>query len=352
MGFNRLEYQRLEKDPVVSPVVSPLGLSFILLLLNMTRYLINRILTSIPTLIAISIVVFLILALAPGNPMGEFANNPSITPEVRENIRRSLGLDQPIPIRYLKWIWAFLQGDLGYSFTSRSPVLDLILQRLPTTLWIMGVAYILAVLIAFPFGIISALKRYSVLDQIITTVSFIGFSLPTFFTGLLFIIIFSVQLKWLPFIYNSTLKVTNLQTFWQQIQQSIMPISVLGFYQAAILMRFIRSSFLEQLNQNYVRTAYAKGLPKLNVINGHILRNALIPVVTLIALQIPGLFAGSLVTEQVFRIPGIGALLIDSIFRSDTPVIMGITMVYAILVVIFNLFADILYGFLDPRVQY
>lgn len=352
MGFNRLEYQRLEKDPVVSPVVSPLGLSFILLLLNMTRYLINRILTSIPTLIAISMVVFLILALAPGNPMGEFANNPSITPEVRENIKRSLGLDQPIPIRYLKWIWAFLQGDLGYSFTSRSPVLDLILQRLPTTLWIMGLAYGLAVLIAFPFGIISALKRYSVLDQIITTVSFIGFSLPTFFTGLLFIIIFSVQLKWLPFIYNSTLKVTNLQTFWQQIQQSILPICVLGFYQAAILMRFIRSSFLEQLNQNYVRTAYAKGLPKLNVINGHILRNALIPVVTLIALQIPGLFAGSLVTEQVFRIPGIGALLIDSIFRSDTPVIMGITMVYAILVVIFNLFADILYGLLDPRVQY
>ncbi len=348
MGFNRLEYQRLEKDPVVSP----LGLSFILLLFNMTRYLINRILTSIPTLIAISMVVFLILALAPGNPMGEFANNPAITPEVRENIRRSLGLDQPIPIRYLKWILAFLQGDLGYSFTSRSPVLDLILQRLPTTLWIMGAAYILAVLIAFPFGIISALKRYSVLDQIITTVSFIGFSLPTFFTGLLFIIIFSVQLKWFPFIYNSTLKVTNLQTFWQQIQQSIMPICVLGFYQAAILMRFIRSSFLEQLNQNYVRTAYAKGLPKLNVINGHILRNALIPVVTLIALQIPGLFAGSLVTEQVFRIPGIGALLIDSIFRSDTPVIMGITMVYAILVVIFNLFADILYGLLDPRVQY
>ncbi|CAD5976183.1 Oligopeptide transport system permease protein AppB [Planktothrix tepida] len=318
----------------------------------MTRYLINRILTSIPTLIAISLVVFLILALAPGNPMGEFATNPSITPEVRENIRRSLGLDQPIPIRYLKWVWAFLQGDLGYSFTSRSPVLGLILQRLPTTLWIMGLAYLLAVILGFPLGIISALKRYSILDQIVTTVSFIGFSLPTFFTGLLFIIIFSVQLKWFPFIYNSTLQVTNLQTFWQQIQQSIMPVCVLGFYQAAILMRFIRSSFLEQLNQNYVRTAYSKGLPKLNVINGHILRNALIPVVTLMALEIPGLFAGSLVTEQVFRIPGIGALLIDSIFRSDTPVIMGITMVYAILVVLFNLFADLLYGFLDPRVQY
>ncbi|MFM6207700.1 MAG: ABC transporter permease, partial [Planktothrix sp.] len=313
---------------------------------------INRILTAIPTLIAISIVVFLILALAPGNPMGEFATNPSITPEVRENIRKSLGLDQPIPIRYLKWVWAFFQGDLGYSFTSRSPVLELILQRLPTTLWIMGSAYILAVLIAFPLGIISALKRYSILDQIVTTVSFIGFSLPTFFTGLLFIIIFSVQLKWFPFIYNSTLQVTNLQTFWQQIQQSIMPVCVLGFYQAAILMRFIRASFLEQLNQNYVRTAYSKGLPKFYVINRHILRNALIPVVTLIALQIPNLFAGSLVTEQVFRIPGIGALLIDSIFRSDTPVIMAITMVYGILVVIFNALADLLYGLLDPRVQY
>lgn len=318
----------------------------------MNQSLINRILTAIPTLIAISIVVFLILALAPGNPMGEFATNPSITPEVRENIRKSLGLDQPIPIRYLKWVWAFFQGDLGYSFTSRSPVLELILQRLPTTLWIMGSAYILAVLIAFPLGIISALKRYSILDQIVTTVSFIGFSLPTFFTGLLFIIIFSVQLKWFPFIYNSTLQVTNLQTFWQQIQQSIMPVCVLGFYQAAILMRFIRASFLEQLNQNYVRTAYSKGLPKFYVINRHILRNALIPVVTLIALQIPNLFAGSLVTEQVFRIPGIGALLIDSIFRSDTPVIMAITMVYGILVVIFNALADLLYGLLDPRVQY
>lgn len=318
----------------------------------MNRSLINRILTAISTLIAISIVVFLILALAPGNPMGEFATNPSITPEVRENIRKSLGLDQPIPIRYLKWVWAFIQGDLGYSFTSRSPVLELILQRLPTTLWIMGSAYILAVLIAIPLGIISALKRYSILDQIVTTVSFIGFSLPTFFTGLLFIIIFSVQLKWFPFIYNSTLQVTNLQTFWQQIQQSIMPVCVLGFYQAAILMRFIRASFLEQLNQNYVRTAYSKGLPKFYVINRHILRNALIPVVTLIALQIPNLFAGSLVTEQVFRIPGIGALLIDSIFRSDTPVIMAITMVYGILVVIFNALADLLYGLLDPRVQY
>ncbi len=318
----------------------------------MTRYLINRLLTAIPTLIAISIVVFAILALAPGDPMGEFATNPSITAEVRENIRRSLGLDQPIPIRYLKWALAFIQGDMGYSFTSRSPVSQLILQRLPTTLWVAGSAYILALLIAFPIGIFSAIKRYSIWDNLFTTLAFLGFSLPPFFTGLLFIIIFSVQLNWFPFIYNSTLQVNNWQTFVAQIQQSIMPICVLGLFQTAVLMRFIRSAMLEQLNQDYVRTAYSKGLPNFRVIQGHILRNALIPVVTLIALDIPSLFTGALITEQVFRIPGIGALLVESIYRSDTPVVMAITFIYAILVVIFNLVADLLYGILDPRVQY
>lgn len=318
----------------------------------MNRYIFNRILTAIPTLIAISIVVFLILALAPGDPMGEFATNPSITAEVRENIRRSLGLDQPIPVRYLKWFWAFLQGDMGYSFTSRSPVSQLIAQRLPVTLWIAGTAYIIALLIAFPIGVLSALKRYSILDQVATTFTFLGFSLPPFFTGLLFIIVFSVKLNWFPFIYNSTLQVTNLATLIEQIKQSIMPISVLVLFQTAVLMRFIRASMLEQLNQEYVRTAYAKGLSQFTVITEHILRNALIPVVTLIALDIPSLFTGALITEQIFRIPGIGALLVESIYRSDTPVVMAITFTYAILVVIFNLVADLLYGILDPRVQY
>lgn len=318
----------------------------------MTRYIINRLLTAIPTLIAISVVLFIVLALAPGDPMGEFASNPSITAEVRENIRRSLGLDQPILIRYFKWAWSFLQGDMGYSFTSLVPVSELISQRLPTTIWIAGSAYILAVIIAFPLGIISAIKRYSLFDQVATTFAFLGFSLPPFFTGLLFIIIFSVNLNWFPFIYNSNLQVTNLSTLWQQIQQSIMPISVLALFQSAVLMRFIRSAILEELNRDYVRTAHAKGLPDFQVINFHILRNALIPVITLMALNIPEIFTGALVTEQVFRVPGIGALLVNSIYRSDTPVVMGITFVYAVLVVFFNLIADILYGFLDPRVQY
>lgn len=318
----------------------------------MNQYLAKRLLFSIPTLIAISIVIFTILALAPGDPLGEFASNPAITPEVRENIRKALGLDRPVHIRYIKWFWSFIQGDMGYSFTSRSPVFELLLQRLPTTLSIVGTAYIVSILIALPLGIISAVKRYSTTDQIITTFAFLGFSLPTFFTGLLLIIIFSVKLNWLPFIYNSTLRVTDWSSFVEQIKQSIMPVSVLALYQSAVLMRFIRSAILDELNQDYVRTALAKGLNNFTVIKIHILRNAMIPVVTLIALDIPSIFTGALITEQVFRVPGIGALLIESIYRSDTPVVMAITFIYGILIVIFNLVADLLYGVLDPRVRY
>ena len=318
----------------------------------MNQYLFKRLLVSIPTLIAISIVIFTILALAPGDPLGEFASNPAITAEVRENIRKSFGLDQPVHIRYIKWFWSFIQGDMGYSFTSRSPVFQLLLQRLPTTLWIVGSAYIFSICIALPLGILSAVKRYSKLDQIITTFTFLGFSLPTFFTGLLFIIVFSVQLNWLPFIYNSTLEVTDWSSFLEQLKQSIMPVCVLALYQSAVIMRFVRSAVLDELNHEYVRTALAKGLTNFDVIKNHVLRNAMIPVVTLIALDIPAIFTGALVTEQVFRVPGIGALLIESIYRSDTPVVMAITFIYGILIVIFNLVADLLYGVLDPRVRY
>ena len=317
----------------------------------MPAYLFRRILSAIPTLLIISLIIFLILALAPGDPMSEFANNPSISEEVRENIRRTLGLDQPIPVRYVKWLWAFIQGDLGYSFTSRSPVIELMLQRLPVTLAVVGTAYLISVLLALPLGVVSALKRYSLWDQGLTTLAFIGISLPPFFTGLMLIIIFSVQLDWLPFIYDSTLTVTNWSSFVEQVQQSIMPIAVLVAFQTAVLMRYMRSSVVEELPQNYVRTAYAKGLTTTAVIGRHVLRNALIPVITLVALDIPTVFTGALITEQVFRVPGIGALLIDSILRNDTPVVMAITFIYAILVVMFNLIADLLYAFFDPRVQ-
>ncbi|MBE9078243.1 ABC transporter permease [Romeria aff. gracilis LEGE 07310] len=318
----------------------------------MLRYALKQALIAIPTLIAISIILYTILALAPGDPLGELASSPSLTPDVRENVRRALGLDQPAYIRYFKWAGSFVTGNMGYSFVSPVPVSSLILQRLPTTLWVVGLAYLLAIAIAFPLGILSALKRYSLLDQVVTTLTFVGFSIPTFFTGLLFIILFSVWLGWLPFIYDSTLQIRNFSSLLAQVKQSIMPIAVLGLFQAAVLMRYIRTAVIEELGADYVRTAYAKGLTGWAVVNRHVLRNALIPVVTLIALDIPTIFTGALVTEQVFRVPGLGSLLIDSIGRSDTPVIMSITFIYAILVVLFNLVADLLYGLLDPRIRY
>ncbi|MBD2260146.1 ABC transporter permease [Pseudanabaena sp. FACHB-2040] len=318
----------------------------------MLTYLVKRLITAIPTLIAISMVIFAILALAPGNPLGDLAANPSITAEVRENIRRSLGLDQPLPVRYVKWSLAFLTGNMGYSLTSRAPVSELIWQRLPVTLGILGAAYGVSLALAFPLGVFSALRRHSWLDRLISTLAFAGFSLPTFFTGLLFILLFSVRLGWFPFIYSSTLSLSDWSDVGAIVRQSILPIGVLVLFQTAVLLRFIRAAVIEELPQGYVQTARAKGLPQLRVIGVHILRNALMPVVTLVALDIPTLFTGSLVTEQVFRVPGIGSLLIDSIYRGDTPVVMAIAFIYAILVVLFNLLADILYGVIDPRVRY
>lgn len=318
----------------------------------MPGYILKRLLLALPTLLAISAVIFFILALAPSNPLGDLATNPAITPEVRENIRRSLGLDQPIYIRYVKWTLALLSGNLGYSFTSRLPVSELIAQRLPTTLGIIGVAYALSVALAIPLGMIAALKRNTWVDRTVTTLAFMGFSTPTFFSGLLLILLFSVRLGWLPFIYDSTLVVRDLSSLGQLLKQSIMPITVLVLFQTAVLLRFVRAAMLEEIPQNYVKTARAKGLNRWQIVTTHMLRNALIPVITLVALDIPTIFTGSLVTEQVFRVPGIGALLVDSIYRGDTPVVMAIAFIYAVLVVVFNLVADILYGWIDPRVRY
>jgi peptide/nickel transport system permease protein len=318
----------------------------------MSRYLVRRVLLAIPTLLLISFVLFAVLSLAPGDPLSQFAANPAVPPEVRDNIRRSLGLDQPWPVRYVKWLIAVSHGDWGFSFGSRIPVWDLIKLRIPSTLAVVGVAYLVALVIAIPIGILSAVKQYSIFDHVATTFAFMGFSVPTFFTGLLLIILLSVKLQWLPFIYDSTLQVKDLASLGAQIKQSIMPIVVLGLFQTAILVRYTRASMLENLPQDYVRTARAKGLAGINVINRHVVRNSLIPVVTLIALSAPTVFSGALVTEQIFRVPGIGSLLITSIQNNDIPVIMAITFTFSILVVMFNLIADIAYGVLDPRIRY
>ncbi|UPK35033.1 ABC transporter permease [Bradyrhizobium sp. 186] len=317
----------------------------------MSQYVLRRLLIAIPSLLGISLVLFVVLALAPGDPFSELATNPNVPPEVAAALRARFGLDDPIYLRYLHWLSAMAHGDWGFSFVSRMNVDQLILQRLPATLYVIGSAQLLALLIAIPVGVYAATKPYSLFDQIANTLAFVGFSLPTFFTGILFILIFSVTLDWLPFVYTTDIKGTGIRWVLEMIRQAIMPVAVLGLFQAASMTRFVRSAMLDVIRLDYVTTARAKGLGQAKVIVKHVMRNAMIPVVTLIALQMPAVFGGAIVTEQIFRIPGIGSLLISSILSNDTPVVMAVTFVFACLVVLFNLIADVLYGWLDPRIS-
>jgi len=307
---------------------------------------------AVPSLLGISIILFTVLALAPGDPFEELATNPNIPPEVRMALRAQFGMDDPVWQRYFHWLVSMFKGDWGFSFVSRIDVDTLILQRLPVTIAVIGASQILALLVALPVGVLAAVKPYSWFDRIASTVAFIGFSLPTFFTGVLFILLFSIQLGWLPFVYRADISETGLQWWWIHIKQSIMPVAVLGLFQAASVMRYVRSAVLDVIRLDYVTTARSKGLAERVVINKHVVRNAMIPVVTLVALQLPAVFGGAIVTEQIFRIPGIGSLLIDAILRNDTPVIMAVTFVLSALVILFNLLADIIYGWLDPRISY
>jgi peptide/nickel transport system permease protein len=318
----------------------------------MSRYLLRRLAIAIPSLLGISAVLFAILALAPGDPFSELATNPDVPPAVAAALRAKFGLDDPIWLRYLHWLAAMLHGDWGFSFASRVDVDRLILERLPTTLLVIGSSQILALLIALPVGVLSALRPYSLFDQIASTFAFIGFSLPTFFTGLLFILLFSIHLGWLPFVYRTDLGVTGWQWYWQEFRQALMPVAVLGLFQGASWTRYVRSAVLDVARLDHVTTARAKGLPERAVVLKHVVRNALTPVVTLVALQIPAVFGGAIVTEQIFRVPGIGSLLISAILANDTPVVMAVTFVFACLVILFNLIADLLYGWLDPRIAY
>jgi peptide/nickel transport system permease protein len=313
----------------------------------MGAYLIRRGLISVVTLIAISMVVFSILYLAPGDPLSGFANNPSVPQELRQRLRKQMGIDDPLPKQYTKWAKQYIKGNWGVSYTSRSSVRSYVFGRLGVTLGIVGSAFLLGLLIAIPIGVLSAIKQYSLFDQFATTFAFLGFSLPTFFTGILFIVIFSVKLHWLPFIYDST-----TSGVWPVIKQSIMPVSVLGLAGAASLTRFVRASMLEVIGQDYVRTARAKGLREQSVVILHAMRNALIPVVTIVALQIPEIFGGAIITEQIFRVPGIGSLLISAVGEKDTPVVMAVAFGISILVVVFNIVADVLYAVLDPRIKF
>ena len=318
----------------------------------MLHYLVRRLLLAVPSLLGISIVLFGVLALAPGDPFSDLASDPSIPPSVAAALRAKFGLDDPIYLRYLYWLGAMLDGDWGFSFASRVDVSTLILQRLPTTLAVIGASQILALSIALPVGVYAGVRPYSIFDKIASSLALIGFSLPTFFTGLVFILLFSVTLHWLPFVYRTDIGGSGLPLYWAYIRQAIMPVVVLGLFQGAAWTRFVRASVLDVARLDHVTTARAKGLSERAVIGKHIVRNALIPVVTLVALSMPIVFGGAIVTEQIFRVPGIGSLLISAILANDTPVIMAVTFVFSCLVILFNLIADLLYGWLDPRISY
>ncbi len=341
----------------------------------MLNFTLRRLMFTIPTLLLISFIIFLILDLAPNDPTG---NLPlTIPPEVREKIRASLGLDAPMYIRYLLWCQQFFineplnlfnewfgwcigdcEGRLRVtSWATRSPVVDLIAERMPQTLWVVGMSYVVGILIAVPIGVISAYKQYSWFDQLGTFIAMIGFSVPTFFTGVLLIVIFSVWMPndsvfWLPSIYDTTLDVVDWDSFVQQMRQMAMPVMVLALFNAAQISRFMRASMLDNLSQDYVRTARAKGLKEKTVLLVHVLRNSMIHVVTVIALGIPQVFGGAIITEQIFKVNGLGQLLIIGIQGADIPLVQTLTFLFAVLIVLFNLVADVLYGLLDPRIRY
>ena len=336
----------------------------------MGAYAIRRLLFVILTLLVISFIIFGILDLAPGDPTGQLPL--TIPPEVREQIREAMGFNEPFHIRYLLWLqqfvineplnlieqwWGAPIGDSENrlritSYSTRSPVVDLIIERLPQTLWVVGMAYVVAIFIAVPIGVYSAYKQYSWFDQIGTLVTMIGFSVPPFFSGVLVIVIFSVSLQWFPSVYDTTHVVNDWDSFVVQLKQMIMPVMVLALQITSQLSRFMRASMLDNLNQDYVRTARAKGLSENIVLLVHVFRNSMIPVITIIALGIPQIFGGAIITEQIFRVNGLGALLINGVQSADYPLVQTLTFLFAILIVIFNLIADLLYGMLDPRIRY
>ncbi len=334
----------------------------------MLTYTLRRLLLAIPTLLLISLVIFFLVDFAPGSPASEIPL--TVPPETRMKIIAAMGADQPVHVRYVLWLkqffwveplnlWdytfgtAFAEGQQRIiSYQTRGPVFDLILQRLPQTLTVIGTAYLIGVLIALPIGIYSAYRQYSWFDQFGTLFAMIGFSVPTFFTGVVLIVVFSVKLGWFPSIYDTTLQVVDWESFLKQARQMVLPVTVLALFNAAEISRYTRGSMLENLSQDYVRTARAKGMTERTVVLKHVLRNSLIPVVTVIALGIPGIFGGAIITEQVFKVNGIGAALIGAIHANDLPMVQTLTFIFAILIVLFNLIADILYGILDPRIRY
>lgn len=315
----------------------------------MQRYLLRRFLITLPVLLGITVLSYLILSLTPGDPV-QMLINPGMSQADVEIKRRALGLDQPVYVRYARWLNELVRGNLGYSFSSGAPVSQRIAERVgPTltlTLTALGVSYLLAI----PVGVLAATRRYTWIDYLATLFAFLGISLPTFFLGLAGIYVFGLKLRWLP--TGGTMTLGGEGGMQDTLLHLILPATVLAVAGAGQVTRYVRSSMLEVLGQEYVRTARAKGLAELVVVRRHALRNALIPVLTLAGLQIPVLLAGAVITEQIFEWPGMGRLTIEAINQRDYPVLMGITLISAGLVAAGNLLADVAYSLVDPRIRY
>lgn len=318
----------------------------------MWTYIARRLIQATFTLFIITILCFILTRYGTADPLAQYATNPRMSAEDKEALRERLGLNDPVPVQYVRWLGLALQGDLGYSFFSKQPVLKMIEERLPMTLKLTITAEILVIIVSLTMGILSALKQYSFLDNLITSVSFVGFSMPIFFIALGLMLIFAVQFKaWgLPYLPTGA-DIWDPKDPVELITHLILPVSALVIILSAGYARYVRSSMLEVLGLDYVRTARAKGLANRAVIFKHALRNAALPFVTLIGLDIPGLLAGALVTESVYSWPGMGRLFWEYAQRGDFPVVLGVLLITSTAVVIMTIVVDVLYTFIDPRIR-
>ena len=314
----------------------------------MTRFLVGRLWQSVILLILVSLIGFLVLHLAPGGPLSQFALSPGMTKETLDRISEEMELNRPLVVQYLDWLWSLLRGDWGNSFRDSRPVLEVIGGHLYATLLLMGASTVLSILIGGWIGVASAMRQGTTFDYTMTVFSFVALSIPTFWFGLVSIFIFSVWLGWLPAGNMSTVGDGSIGDIAIHL---IMPTIVLALVNVAVWARYMRAATLEVINQDFVRTAKAKGLAPGRILRKHILGNALVPMITLAGMQLPTLLSGALVTETVFTWPGMGRLFLDSIGYNDYPVVMGLLMFSAILVLIGNLVADVLVAFVDPRIR-
>ena len=304
----------------------------------------------IPLIFGITVVLFAVIQAAPGGPEAALLESDRfIDPAVIEAYRARLGVDQPVPVQYLKWVGGALVGDLGMSFSTTRPVTEMIIERLPATLELMGASFLLATILAFGLGILSAMKQYTWFDHLGTGLSFVGIAMPVFWFALLLQLVFGVWLGWLPVAGTETVGATGLG---DHLAHLVLPSLVLSFRYVAGWSRYLRSSLLGVLTADYIRTARAKGLSERRVVGVHALRNAMVPVVSVMALNLAGLFSGAVITETVFAWPGIGRMFVQAMFARDYPLLMGILLLGSVMVVIFNLVADVLYAALDPRIRY